>query len=116
MRTEANKAELFYCSIDKGYYIRLNDEDIHFQTEKPNETELIEAIDSDNWDARFKDMNEGKTTRVSIRIYYDILGVVPPIRQTANSFYCGEAYSGNLHHYFFKENGKYFGQLKNINQ
>ena len=44
-----------------------------------------------------------------------MLGSVPPIKQTANSFYCGEPYSGNTYYYFEKEqDGFIYGQLKSI--
>ena len=106
--------QIKYCNIDRLFYIEHNGEEIHAQPTKPNETELIEALSSDNWGARFDDMRGGKKVRVSDRIYFDMLGAVPPKKQTANSFFCGEAYSGNLHYYFSLEDGKRYGQLKPI--
>lgn len=103
-----------YCNVDKLYYIYLNGEQIHHQQTKPTEQELNEAINSDNWAQVFKDMKT-KKVRVSDRIYYDMLGAVPPKKQTLNSFYCGECYSDNLYYYFETVNGQRFGQLKPIN-
>ena len=108
-------ATIKWCNVDKLFYVYHNDNEIHYQQTKPNETELIEALQSDNWSARFKDMEEGKRVRVSERIYYDMLGCVPPKKQTATSFYCGECYSGNLYYFFEKVDGKCYGQLKPIN-
>lgn len=115
MTTIDEKIEVIYCNVDRLFYIRRNGEDIHFQKERPNQTELIEALMSDNWKSRFDEMRSGKKVRVSYRIYLDMLCSVPPINQTANSFYCGEAYSGNKH-YFFERNDKgiIYGQLKEI--
>lgn len=113
---DQSKTEVRYCNVDRLFYIYRNDEVIHYQKDKPNDTDIIEALMSDNWKKVFESMEKGETVRVSERIYYDILGCVPPIKQTAKSFFCGEAYSGNLHHFFFKENGKTYGQLKSINQ
>lgn len=114
--TTESAATINFCNVDRLFYIYRNGEEIHAQQTKPNETELIEALKSDNWKQVFEEMKEGKRVRVSMRIYYDILGSVPPIRQTSKSFFCGEAYSGNLHHYFEREeDGKYYGQLKAVN-
>lgn len=115
METIEQKVEITYCNVDRLFYIRRNGKDIHYQQKRPNRNELVEALISDNWDERFKDMRKGKRVRVSQRIYYDMLGSVPPIKQTANSFYCGEAFSGDLHYYFEKcEDGFIYGQLKSI--
>lgn len=57
-------------------------------------------------------MRDGKKVRVSDRIYFEMLGAVPPIKYTGGSFFCGEPYSGNMHYYFSTEDGKRFGQLK----
>lgn len=108
------KAEISFCEIDKLFYISYNGEEIHAQPKKPNETEIIEALSSDNWEERFNDMRNGKKVRVSDRIYYQMLGAVPPIKHTQTSFFCGERYSGNLYYFFSKENGKKFGELKAI--
>lgn len=107
--------KITYCNIDNLFYIYRNEEQIHTQPTKPNETQLIESLMSDNWHSAFDQMKEGKTVRVSDRIYYDMLGCVPPLKYTANGFYCGEAYSGNLHHYFYIEDGKRYGKLKEAN-
>jgi hypothetical protein len=104
--------EIKWCNVDRLFYIYHNGEEIHHQQTKPNETEVIEALQSDNWKARFDDMREGKRVRVSERIYWDMLGAVPPKKQTATSFYCGEAYSGNYYYYFEKKNGRCYGELK----
>ena len=104
-----------WCNVDRLFYIYHNEEVIHQQKTKPNDTEIIEALMSDNWKYRFEDMANGKRVRVSERIYWDMLGSVPPIKQTANSFFCGEPYSGNYHHFFEKEDGYCFGQLKKVN-
>jgi hypothetical protein len=109
------KVSIKYCSIDNLYYIERNNEVIHYQQTRPTQEDINEAIESDNWSARFKDMAEGKTIRISERIYYDMLNSVPPIKQTSTSFYCGEAYSGNTHHFFFKQKGKCYGHIKAIN-
>ena len=115
MNTE-EKIETTYCDIDKMFYIRRNGEDLHAQKSRPTQTDIIEALKSDIWKARFDDMREGKTVRVSSRIFYDMLGSVPPKRQTENSFYCGEAYSGNKYYFFYvdKNDGKRYGKLKEI--
>ena len=116
MTTTEQKIEIAYCGIDKLFYIKRNGEDIHQQQTRPNETELIEALQSDNWENRFNDMRAGKKVRVSCRIYYEMLGSVPPLKQTANSFYCGEPYSGNTHYYYERDEktSKIYGQLKTI--
>ena len=115
MTTTEDTVKTTYCNTDKLFYISRNGEEIHSQKEKPTQTDIIEALQSDNWKARFDDMREGKKVRVSERIYWEMLGAVPPIKQTANSFYCGEAYSGNIHYYFEKEqDGFIYGQLKPI--
>ncbi len=109
------KIETIYCEVDKLFYIKRNGEEIHAQKSRPNETELIEALKSDNWQARFDDMRSGKRVRVSRRIYWDMLGSVPPLKQTSNSFFCGEPYSGDKHYYFIREEGgKIFGELKKV--
>lgn len=104
-----------YCDTDKLFSIEFNGNTIHRQSEKPNETEVIEALGSDNWLERFQDMRSGKKVRVSDRIYYEMLECVPPIKHTPNSFFNGEAYKGSLHYYFSVEDGKRYGQLKSIN-
>lgn len=101
-----------WCDVDSLFYLHHKGDDIHHQKDKPTQTDIIEALVSDNWDARFKDMKSGKKIRVSDRIYYSMLGSVPPIQHKLGSFYCGEPYSGNLHYYFSTENGKRYGQLK----
>lgn len=109
------KIETTYCEVDKLFYIKRNGEEIHAQKSRPDETELIEALNSDNWQARFDDMRSGKRVRVSHRIYWDMLGSVPPLKQTSNSFFCGEPYSGDKHYYFIREeDGKIFGELKKV--
>jgi hypothetical protein len=116
METLNDSVTISYCNVDDLFYIRINEEDIHSQQTKPNDTDIIEALMSDNWAARFDEMREGKRVRVSNRIYYDMLCSVPPLKHTANSFFCGEAYIGSLHYYFEvdENNGKRYGQLKNI--
>jgi hypothetical protein len=112
---QEEKAIVKYCSIDKLFYIYRNEEPIHAQTKKPTEPEIIEALNSDNWQQVFKQMANGERVRVSIRIYFDMLGVVPPIKYHNGSFYVGEPYSGRLHHFFEREHdGKYYGQLKEL--
>lgn len=110
------KIEIAYSNVDRLFYIRRNGEDIHAQKSRPNQTDIIEALKSDNWKARFDDMRSGKKVRVSSRIYWDMLGSVPPIKQTANSFYCGEPYSGKKHYFFYldENDGKRYGQLKEL--
>ena len=113
--TKQEEITISYCDVDKLFYIRRNNEDLHCQKSAPNQTELIEALMSDNWKGRFDDMRCGKKVRVSERIFWDMLGSVPPKKQTANSFYCGEPYSGNKHYYFEREDdGKIYGQLKEL--
>ena len=108
--------DIAYSNVDRLFYVRRNGEDIHSQPTRPTQTDLIEALISDNWGARFEDMRKGKTVRVSDRIYYDMLGSVPPAKYTPNAFYCGEPYSGNLHYYFYRDenDGKRYGKLKSI--
>lgn len=116
MTTTEQKIEITYSDVDRLFYIRRNGEDLHAQKERPTQTDIIEALQSDNWQARFDDMRSGKKVRVSERIYWDMLCSVPPIKQTANSFYCGEPYSGNLHYFFYldENDGKRYGQLKQV--
>ena len=117
MKTIAkNKVTISYSNVDRLFYISRNGEDIHAQKTKPTDTDIIEALTSDDWQARFDDMRNGKTVRVSARIYWDMLESVPPIKQTANSFYCGEPYSGNLHYFFYldENDGKRYGKLKQL--
>lgn len=116
MTTTEDKVTTNYCNVDKLFYINRNGEEIHSQETNPNETEIIEALQSDNWSARFDDIRAGKTVRVSDRIFYDMLSSVPPVRQTATSFYCGEAYSGNKYYFFYRNenDGKRYGKLKEI--
>jgi len=103
-----------WCNIDRLFYLQNNGEEIHHQQNKPTETDIIEALVSDNWASRFEDMQSGKRVRVSDRIFYQMLGSVPPIKQQLGSFYCGEAYSGNLYYFFNTEDGKRYGQLKQL--
>jgi len=114
MKTTEQRIVINYCGVNRLFAIERNGEDIHEQPTRPNETDIIESLKSDNWTERFKDMREGKKVRVSSRIYFDMLGAVPPIKQTATSFFCGEPYSGNLHYYFSTENGKRYAQLKAV--
>jgi len=101
-----------WSAPDRLFYINRNKETIHSQKTLPNQMELIEALQSDNWTARFGDMREGKRVRVSDRIYWHMLECVPPIKQTVNSFYNGEAYSGDHYYYFETKNGKRYGELR----
>ena len=108
-----------YCNIDKLYYIRRNEQDVHHQQTKPTETELLEAYHSDQWKDVFNAMAAGERVRVSERIYHDLMECVPPIYgKKSGSFYCGEAYSHNsngaTYHYFETVEGKRYGQIKNI--
>lgn len=103
-----------WCNVDRLFYLSNNNADIHHQKEKPNETDIVEALVSDNWESRFEDMRNGKKVRVSDRIFYEMLGSVPPINQKLGSFYCGEPYSRNLHYFFSTEDGKRYGQLKSL--
>jgi hypothetical protein len=114
MNTTEEKITTSYCNVDKLFYIRRNNEDLHSQQTRPTQTDIIEAIKSDNWKARFDDMREGKKVRVSERIYYDMLGSVPPLKYTQNGFVCGEAYSSNVYYHFWKEDGIIYGQLKQV--
>lgn len=107
--------EVKWCNVDKLFYVHHNGREIHCQKTHPTGMELIDALQSDNWQARFEDMHEGKRVRVSERIYEEMMGAVPPKNITATSFYCGECYSGNLYYYFEKVDGKCYGQLKPIN-
>ncbi len=110
---ERENVVVTWCNIDKLFYLSSNDNEIHHQKEKPTEIDIIEALASDNWKSRFEDMRSGKRVRISDRIFYDMLGSVPPIKHKLGSFYCGEPYSGNLHYYFStEEDGKRYGQLK----
>lgn len=111
-----NEVKITYCNVDRLFYISRGGEEIHSQTTKPTDTDIIEALSSDSWKMRFDDMREGKTVRVSDRIYYSMLESVPPAKYTSNGFYCGEAYSGNLYYYFYRDenDGKRYGKLKPI--
>lgn len=66
--TTEEKVEIVYSSVDRLFYIRRNGEDIHQQKERQTQTDIIEASQSDNWQARFDDMRAGKKVRVSARI------------------------------------------------
>ena len=101
-----------WSAPDRLFYINRNKETIHSQKTLPNQMELIEALQSDNWTARFVDMREGKRVRVSDRIYWHMLECVPPIKQNGNSFYNGEAYSGGSYYYFETKDGKRYGELR----
>ena len=114
------KLEVRFCNVDRLFYIYNENkysgemEEIHAQKTKPTNEEIKEALKSDNWKECFEDMKNGKIVRVSERIFWHMLGSVPPINQTEKSFYNGEAYSGRLHYYFEKKNGFCFGQLKEL--
>ena len=110
-----NQLVLNWCNIDRLFYVELNGQEIHHQQTKPTDAELLEAYLSDQWQAVFDTMRTGERVRVSERVYYEMLGAVPPKKQTATSFYCGEPYSGSLYYYFEKVEGKCYGQLKKIN-
>jgi len=114
--TTEEKIEVTYSEVDRLFSIIRNGEDLHAQLLRPTKTDIIEAYASDDWMERFKDMREGKRVRVSARIYWDMLGSVPPLKYTGKSFYCGEAYSGNKHYFFEldEEDGKRYGQLKEL--
>lgn len=114
METTEQKIELSYCNIDKLFYVRRNDEIIHYQKDKPNQTEIVKALGSDDWKSVFDQMRGGKKVRVSYRIYYEMLGCVPPRKTWNNGFAVGEAYDGNIYHHFWKEDGFYYGQLKQL--
>lgn len=115
MKTTTQKQiEITYCNVDRLHYINANGETIHSQINKPTEEEVNLAVQSDEWDKVFNSMREQKT-RVSERIYWDMLGCVPPIRHNGSSFFCGEAYSGNKYYFFWKECGFCYGELKAIN-
>ncbi len=104
-----------FCNIDKLIYIYQNDKLIHAQLEQPTETDLVEALQSDDWEHVFKKMRDGERVRVSRRIYDDMLGCVPPIQYKNGSFYVGEAYDGRFHHFFeIEKDGKCYGQLKQL--
>lgn len=104
-----------WCNVDQLFYIQLNDEDIRSQKSKPTNEDLKAAFESDQWQTVFDAMRKMRRVRVSDRIYYEMMGAVPPKKQTATSFYCGECYSGNLYYYFEIVDGKRYGQLKAIN-
>lgn len=114
MTTTEEKVAIIYCNVDKLYYIQRNGEDIHHQQTRPSQTDIIEAIKSDNWKARFDEMRDGKKVRVSERIYYHMLGSVPPLKYTPSGFICGEAYSGDVYYHFWKEDSIIYGQLKQV--
>lgn len=101
-----------YNNVDKLFYIYRGEEQIHHQQTKPTLEDIKEAELSDQWKEVFKQIGEGKKVRVSDRIYYDMLGAVPPIKQTLGSFYCGECYSDNLYYYFETIECKRYGSLK----
>lgn len=102
-----------YCAVDKLYNVYKSDELIGSLTTKPTENDLFEMLVSDNWKYVFEQMGKRKRTRISPRIFEQMLGAVPPIKFNGSSFYCGECYSGNLYYYFNTEpNGEMYGQLK----
>ena len=115
METKPTDILINWSETDQLFYISFHNEDIHCQQTKPLLSEIREAFESDQWAERFEDMRQMKRVRVSDRIYYDMLGAVPPKKQTATSFYCGECHSGNLYYYFELCDGKRYGQLKAIN-
>lgn len=115
MEEDIKTISVSYCSIDRLYYIRLDGKEIHHQARLPTPADIAEAVVSDDWIARFRDMRQGMRVRVSEHIYYEMMGSVPPINQTATSFYCGEPYSGNKYYYFERAaDGFTYGQLKEI--
>lgn len=104
-----------YSAVDRLYYVRKNDEVIATIRNKPTESDLIEIEWSDNWQSVFLSIKKGNKTRVSSRIFSEMLGAVPPIQFNGESFYCGECYSGNLYYYFSTDkDGKHYGELKPI--
>lgn len=115
MEEDIKTISVSYCSIDRLYYIRLDGKDIQHQERLPTPADIAEALVSDDWIERFRDMRQGMRVRVSAHIYYEMMGSVPPINQTATSFYCGEPYSGGYHYYFERANdGLIYGQLKEL--
>ena len=86
-----NKLEqiiITYCNIDKLHCISYKGEEIHRQANKPTLDDILSALRSDDWEQVFKEMKEGET-RVSDRIYYDMLTCVPPIRIQGSYFVMG---------------------------
>jgi len=113
METE-NKVIITFCEVDKMFCISRNNNELHHQKGKPTQTDIIEALMSDNWSSRFEDMRRGKKVRVSDRIYYDMLGSVPPLKAIPDGFVSGEAYSGNTYYHFWREDNFIYGQLKEV--
>lgn len=115
MQITMKEVNITHCSTNDCFLILVNDDVVHEQQSSPTETDVIEAVKSDRWKERFEEMQSGMRTRVSERIYYDMLGAVPPAKYTAKGFYCGEGWSGNLYYLFEKDDdGKYYGELKSL--
>lgn len=114
--SQSNELVISYSQTDQVFYVFRNGEEIHYQKTKPTNYELTTALLSDEWDHVFKMIKSGYKVRVSERIYWEMMGSVPPIKQTATSFYCGEAYSGTKYYYFEKVDGFCYGQLKELMQ
>ncbi len=115
IKTINEKVSVKYSEIDRLFYIEFQETTIHAQQSQPNETEIIEALISDNWEKRFEAMRKGERVRISNRIYYEMRDSVPPLRFKTNSFYCGEPYSGNYHYYFeIEDDGKRYGLLRKL--
>lgn len=106
-----------YCGIDRLFYIYSHEATIHTQQTKPTQKDIDDAVLSDQWNARFKDMRNGNEVRVSERILDDMWGSVPPIKVNIKpnmSFFCGEPYAGDYYYYFESKNGFKYGSIKNI--
>jgi hypothetical protein len=99
---EGEAHELLY-KINPNYYYNAN-----------AQPTIIEEEDIDNWN-RWKSMElkEGASIEVSERIYYEMLGAVPPHIQDGNYFEVGEAHHHTnegkaIHQAFWIHKGRYY--------
>lgn len=96
-----NQFEIKYSSDNKLFTIYLNNEEIHKQKVKPDDNDILEALRSDNWDLISLIILQGKTLRVSSRVYWKMFRSAVPIKKTNNSFYCSVPYSKKYHYFFY---------------
>ena len=97
------EAHELLLKINPNYYYNANAQPI-----------IIEEENIDNWD-RWKSMKltEGASIEVSERIYYEMLGAVPPRIRDGNYFEVGEAHHHTnegkaIHQAFWIHKGRYY--------
>ena len=74
-----------------------------------NYTELNKQIDKQG----YSDI-EGFKSPLTKKEYWYFLEVLPPLRFDGVNFYMSEFLTGDLTFYIFKENGKYFLEVKTL--